>query len=100
AIWPRVTKSSGQNRVFEGGLQPRVIPAFASHSMSASNGLPSSSPKRSTADGVFDGGLGVSGVPGSGSGPGAGGFGGGTVGVGVGLGLGVGPGAGSGSGGG
>src|SRR5690606_34991315 len=42
-IWPRVTTSSGQNRSFVGGLQPRVTPAAASVSMSASKTEPSSS---------------------------------------------------------
>src|SRR5690606_17594248 len=35
AIWPRDTRSSGQNRSFFGGLQPFVIPAAANAAMSA-----------------------------------------------------------------
>src|SRR5690606_23877359 len=43
AIWPRVTRSSGQNRSFWGGLQPRVTSAAASAWISASKMEPSSS---------------------------------------------------------
>ena len=45
AIWPRVTLRSGQNRLLDGGLQPIVIPAVASFSMSASKIEPLSSVK-------------------------------------------------------
>jgi hypothetical protein len=36
AIWPLVTGSSGQKWSLSGGLQPRVIPDTAIHSMSDS----------------------------------------------------------------
>lgn len=43
AIWPRVTRSPGQNRVLAGGMQPLVTPAVPRRSMSRSNTEPSSS---------------------------------------------------------
>jgi hypothetical protein len=46
AIWSRVTRASGQYRVFSGGLQPFVTPAVPSRSISLSNTEPSSSANR------------------------------------------------------
>lgn len=48
AIWPRVTKSSGQYSVFDGGSHPRVIPDRANALMSPSNTEVSSSVKKSS----------------------------------------------------
>src|SRR5690606_28651136 len=46
AICPRVTKSLGQNRLFCGGLQPRVTPAAATRWLSPSTTDPLSSMTR------------------------------------------------------
>jgi hypothetical protein len=46
AIWPRLTKSSGQNRSLTGGLQPWVMPAVPSRSMASSKIELSSSTNR------------------------------------------------------
>ncbi len=49
AICPRVTVSSGQKRLLVGGLQPRVMPESASHSMSAPNTFEAGTSSKATA---------------------------------------------------